>query len=91
MKTFPAKKIEGFVTTTGVCLLAFMTLVGILFVFDTVCNWDIFPTNTGKHAFLIICLITCVLILSCMLVATMLNVSRIAQAIERIAEYKKGE
>ena len=88
MDKFPVKKIESIVTKCGVCLLAFITLVGILFVFDTVCELDIFPTQGGKDAFLILCLVVCVLILSCMLVATMLNISRIANSIESIAEHK---
>ena len=86
MKNSPIRKIENFVTKTGVCLLLFMTIVGILFVFDIVCNLDIFPSNTGKQAFLIFCLIICVLIFSCVMVATMLNISRIANAVEEISD-----
>lgn len=79
------KELENFVTKTGVCLLLVITLIGILFVFDAVCNLDIFPSNSGKQAFLILCLIICVLIASCVMVATMLNISRIANAIEKLA------
>lgn len=88
MNTSKTRKIEQFVTKAGVCMLAFMTLIGVLFVFDQVCNLDIFPTDAGKNAFLVLCLVICVLILSCVLVATMLNISRIANAIEKIAESK---
>lgn len=86
MNNITTKKIEKYVTTSGVCMLAFMTLVGILFVFDLVCDLDIFPTSAGKNAFLILCLVLCVLIVSCVLVASMLNISRIANAIDDIAE-----
>lgn len=65
-----------------------MTAVGVLFVFDVTCNWDIFSTKGGKDAFLILCLVICVLIFSCVMVATMLNISRIANAIEAISEKK---
>ena len=91
MKTNKIRKIEQFVTKAGVYMLAFMTLIGIIFVFDAVCNLDIFPTSAGKNAFLILCLIICVLIFSCVLVATMLNISRIANAIEDIAESKRSQ
>lgn len=90
MEKNPIKKIENFVTKAGVCMLVFMTLTGILFVFDTVCDLDIFPTAGGKQAFLILCLIICVLIFSCVMVATMLNISRIANAIEEISERYKN-
>ncbi|GEM_PF-2096000 len=83
MKT---KKIEKTVTKAGVIMLCLMTLIGILGVFDMVCNLDIFPTAAGKNAFTIFSLILCVLVLSCVMVATMLNIPRIANSIEELAE-----
>jgi len=89
MEKLTIKKIENIVTKCGVCLLAFITLVGILFIFDVICDLDIFSSQGGKNAFLIFNLILCILILSCMLVATMLNISRIANSIEKIVEQKQ--
>ena len=89
MDNLNIRKIEQIVTKACIIMLVFMTLIGILFVFDTVFDWDIFATSAGKNAFLAICLIIGVLILSCVLVATMLNISRIANAIEDIANSKE--
>lgn len=91
MLGFPIKKVEKLVTKIGVCLLLFMTLVGILFVFDVVCNLHIFPNERGIDVFLILCLIFCVLIALCAMIASMLNVSRVANAIESIAEQYTGK
>jgi len=83
------KKAEQKITKAAIYLLIVMTAISILFIFDTVLDLDIFATEEGKTAFLILCLIICVIILFCTLVATMLNISRIANAIEEIAEAKK--
>ena len=86
MKKTAIRKLEQFVTKAGVIMLAFMTFIGILFVIDLVFDGDIFPTDTGKNAFLVLCLIIVVLIFSCVMVAYMLNISRIANAIEDLSE-----
>lgn len=84
------KRVENIVTRVGVILLAVMTFVGFLFVFDVVYKLDIFQTDKGKDAFGVLCAILCILILSCTLVSAMLNISRIANSIESISEKFKS-
>lgn len=82
------KKVENLATKTSVFLLFLLTLIGIMFIFDSVCDIDFFPNKYSKNAFLIFCLTICVIIASCVMVATMINISRMANAIERMAETK---
>jgi hypothetical protein len=79
------KKLENLVTKTGVSLLFFLTLVGILFVFDIAFNLDLF-SNSMKKAVGVLLGIVCVLVVCSVLVSLMLNVSRIANSIEEIAD-----
>jgi hypothetical protein len=78
------KKLENLVTKTGVGLLFFLTLVGIIFVFDTAFDLDMF-SNSMKKAAGVFLGIVCVFVVCSVLVSLMLNVSRIANSIEDIA------
>ncbi|HOY37995.1 MAG: hypothetical protein KBB11_12525 [Bacteroidales bacterium] len=78
------KKLENLVTKTGVGLLFFLTLVGIVFVFDVAFNLDLF-SNAMKQAAGILLGIVCIFVVSAVLVSLMLNVSRIANSIEAMA------
>ena len=79
------KKLENLVTKTGVGLLFFLTFVGIIFVFDVAFDLDLF-SNSMKKGSAVFLGIVCVFVVCSVLVSLMLNVSRIANSIESIAE-----
>ena len=85
------KKLEKIITFTCVILLAVLAVVGIIGVFDEIYDWDIFPTSAGKNAFGSFCAIICVLVVIGAIIASMLNISRIADAIEDLASKKTKE
>jgi hypothetical protein len=78
------KKLENLVTKTGVGLLFFLTFVGIIFVFDVAFDLDMFSDSMKKAAGVFLGIV-CVFVVSSVLVSLMLNVSRIANSIEDIA------
>jgi hypothetical protein len=81
------KKIEQLVTKTGVGLLFFLTIAGIVFVFDVAFDLDLF-SDSMKQAVGILLGLVCVFVVSSVLVSLMLNVSRIANSIEDISILK---
>ena len=78
------KKLENLVTKTGVGLLFFLTFVGIILVFDVAFNLDLF-SDSMKTAAGVFLGIVCVFVVCSVLVSLMLNVSRIANSIESLA------
>ena len=82
-----SKKIENVSTRTGVVLLAMLAVFGILACLEIVFDIDFFRTRRSADIWTVIPLITCVLIFCCFLVSTMLNISRIAESVERVAEH----
>ena len=80
------KKLVQIVTKSGVYMLLAVAFLGVLACFDLVFDWDLFPTEAGKNVLLVLALILCVLILCCVLVSAMLNISRMANAIEDISQ-----
>ena len=93
MKNLTTRRIENIVTKTGVCLLVVTTIVLVLLITDneyskytTGRNYSSRYGDTALYLFGIFSL----LIFVCATVATMLNVSRIANAIEDIAECQKA-
>lgn len=80
------KKIEKVSTFTGVVLLTFLAIFGTLGCIESFTNVEIMRTSSRSNdIWSVIPLITCVLIFCCFLVSTMLNISRIAESIEDIA------
>jgi Na+-transporting NADH:ubiquinone oxidoreductase subunit NqrE len=79
-----AKKLENLVTKTGVGLLFFLTFVGIILVFDVAFELDMF-SDSMKTAVGVFLGIVCVFVVCSVLVSLMLNVSRVANSIEGIA------
>ena len=79
------KKLERIVTRAGIIMLMVVAFIGILACFDLVFDWDIFPSDAGKDVLLVLSLVLCVLILCCVMVSAMLNISRMANSLERMA------
>ena len=79
------KKLEKVSTTAGVVLLVILALFGIMGCFKIVFNFNFFESKIASNVWTVIPLITCVLIFCCFLVSTMLNISRIAKSVEKIA------
>lgn len=84
------KKLENLVTKIGVGLLFFLTFTGVIFVFDTAFDLDLF-SKSMKEAAGILLGIVCVFVVSSVLVSLMLNVSRIANSIEEISNRQSLE
>ena len=82
-----SKKIEKVSTRTGVVLLAMLAVFGVMACLEIVFAIDFFRTRRSADIWTVIPLITCVLIFCCFLVSTMLNISRIAESVERVAEH----
>ena len=85
------KTIEKISTRAGVVLLSMLAVFGVLGCFELVFDINFFYTARAAEAWTVIPLITCVLILCCFLVSTMLNISRIAQGVEVISNIKEKE
>ena len=86
------KKIEKVSTLTGVVLLTFLAIFGTLGCIESFTNVEIMRTRSRSNdIWTVIPLITCVLIFCCVLVSTMLNVSRIANSIEVLSNKTKEE
>lgn len=79
------KKIEKISTFAGVVLLAMLAVFGILGCLELVFDIDYFASRRTADVWTVIPLITCVLIFCCFLVSSMLNISRIAESVEKIA------
>ena len=79
------KQLEKIVTRAGIIMLIVVALIGTLACFDLVFDLDIFPSDAGKDVLLVLSLVLCVLILCCVMVSAMLNISRMANALERMA------
>lgn len=84
------KKLENLVTHTGVALLFFLTIVGILFVFDIAFDIDLFSDSFERYVGAFLGIIF-VLVVCSVLVSLMLKVSRIANSIEDISAHKGGD
>lgn len=80
------KKIEKVSTLAGVILLAMLAVFGILGCLELVFDIDFFLSRRTAEIWTVVPLITCVLIFCCFLVSAMLNISRIASSVERIAD-----
>lgn len=78
-------KIEKVSTISGVILLSFLGIFGILGCIEMVADVEISRSNRGTDIWTIIPLITGILIFCCFLVSAMLNISRIAESTERLA------
>ena len=80
------KKIEKISTISGVVLLVFLAVLGIFGCLDIAFNINFFASEQAENMVMLIALFTGVLIFCCFLVSTMLNVSRIANGIEKTVE-----
>ena len=85
------KRIERISTKSGVIMLAMLAVFGVLGCLEVVFDIDFFYSRRAANIWTVIPLIICVLIFCCFLVSTMLNVSRMAESVESIANVKKGE
>jgi hypothetical protein len=85
------KKIENISTNAGVILLAMLAVFGILGCLEIVFNIDFFYSRRAADIWTAIPLITCVLIFCCFLVSTMLNISRVAESLESMANHKQNK
>jgi hypothetical protein len=85
-----SKKIEKISTKTGVVLLSMLAVFGILACLEIVFDIDFFRTQMSADIWTVIPLIMCVLIFCCFLVSTMLNISRIAESVEKVAEHNSN-
>lgn len=74
------RKLENWVTKLGVGLLFFLTFAGVVVVFDIA--FDLFNDSMKKAAGVLLGVV-CVLVVCSVLVSLMLNVSRIANSIEK--------
>ena len=79
------KKLEKVSTTAGVVLLVMLALFGIMGCFELVFDFNFFESRVAANVWTVIPLITCVLIFCCFLVSNMLNITRIAKSVEKIA------
>ena len=80
------KKIEKISTAAGVILLAMLAVFGVLGCFELVFDVSYFYTARAADVWTVIPLITCVLLFCCFLVSTMLNISRMTESMETLAE-----
>jgi hypothetical protein len=85
------KKIENISTNAGVILLAMLAVFRILGCIEIVFDIDFFCSRRAADIWTAIPLITCVLIFCCFLVSTMLNISRVAESLESMANHKQNE
>ena len=79
------KKIEKISTFAGVVLLVMLAVFGIFGCLELVFDIDYFASHRTADVWTVIPLITCVLIFCCFLVSSMLNISSIAESVEKIA------
>jgi len=92
MKNLTTRKIENIVTKTGVCLLVVTTIAFVLLLADNEYGKHVNERHySSKYDDIALYLfgVFSLLIFVCATVATMLNISRIANAIEDIAESHK--
>lgn len=80
------KKIEKISTASGVILLVLLAVLGVFGCLDIAFNVNFFASEQAENVVMLIALLTCVLIFCCFLVSTMLNVSRMANSMERSVE-----
>lgn len=80
------KKIEKISTSAGVILLVFLAILGVFGCLDIAFNINFFASEQADNVVMLIALLTGVLIFCCFLVSTMLNVSRMANSMERGVE-----
>jgi amino acid transporter len=80
------KKIEKISTSAGVVMLGALAIFGILGCLELVFDINFFVTARAADIWTVIPLITCVLIFCCFLVSTMLNISRVAESMESLAD-----
>lgn len=80
------KKIEKISTKAGVILLGMLAIFGVLGCFEIVFGIDYFNSRAAADFWTVVPLITCVLIFCCFLVSTMLNISRVAESMESLAD-----
>lgn len=85
------KKIENISTNAGVILLAMLAVFGILGCLEIVFDIDFFYSRRAADIWTAIPLITCVLIFCYFLVSTMLNISRVAESLESMANHKQNK
>ena len=85
------KKIEKISTNAGVILLAMLAVFGILGCLEIVFDIDFFYSRRAADIWTAIPLITCVLIFCCFLVSTMLNIARVAESLESMANHKQNK
>lgn len=85
------KKIENISTNAGVILLAMLAVFGILGCLEIVFDIDFFYSRRVADIWTAIPLITFVLIFCCFLVSTMLNISRVAESLESMANHKQNK
>ena len=83
------RKIEKVSTFAGVILLAMLAVFGILGCFELVFDIHFFYTARAADVWTVIPLITCVLLFCCFLVSTMLNISRMTESMETMADVSK--
>ena len=79
------KAIERISTRAGVILLGMLAIFGVLGCFEIVFGIDYFHSRAAADFWTVIPLITCVLIFCCFLVSTMLNIYRMAESMEDLA------
>ena len=80
------KKIEKISTSAGVVMLGALAIFGILGCLELVFDINFFVTARAADIWTVIPLITCVLIFCFFLVSTMLNISRVAESMESLAD-----
>ena len=80
-----SRKIERISTFAGVILLTMLSVFGVLGCLELVFDIDFFASSLTADFWTVIILITCFLIFCCFLVSSMLNISRIAESVEKIA------
>ena len=85
-----SKKIEKVSTRTGVVLLVMLAVFGVMACLEIVFDIDFFRTRRSADIWTVIPLLTGVLIFCCFLVSTMLNISRIAESVEKVAEHNSN-
>lgn len=83
------RTIEKVSTFAGVILLAMLAVFGILGCFELVFDINFFYTARAADVWTVIPLITCVLLFCCFLVSTMLNISRMTESMETMADVSK--
>jgi hypothetical protein len=79
------KKLEVTATYSGITILGVLIFLFILGMADDLFNWDVLPPLLDKLAVLILASLSIILV-ACVLVSIMLNISLIAEKISKIAD-----